>query len=129
MSAVTNTMRFYHHESCGQCTPCREGTGWLEKVAHKFHAGHAHAGDADLLADVAKNMRGRTICVLADAAAMPMQSYLQHFRGEFEKRVREPAHEQRMRSARDEYTLAAKRETLNHGAPSVTDVGSEMEGV
>ncbi len=129
MSAVTNTMRFYHHESCGQCTPCREGTGWLEKLAHKFHAGHAHAGDVDLVGEVAQNMRGRTICVLADAAAMPMQSYLEHFRGEFEKRVHEPAYVERQRTARDEITPEAKRETVAHGAPNVTDVGMGTDRV
>ena len=129
MSAIYNTMRFYHHESCGQCTPCREGTGWLEKLAHKHHAGHAAAGDADLLADVAKNMRGRTICVLADAAAMPMQSYLQLYRGEFEKRVAAPAYAERERTARDEITPAAKRDTVRHGAPGVLDVGMGMDRI
>jgi NADH-quinone oxidoreductase subunit F len=123
MSSIYNTMRFYHHESCGQCTPCREGTGWLEKLAHKHHAGHAAAGDADLLADVAKNMRGRTICVLADAAAMPMQSYLQHFRADFDARAAEPAAMARLRTARDEITPAAKRDSVLHGAPGVADVG------
>ena len=54
MSAIYNTMRFYHHESCGQCTPCREGTGWLEKVAHRFHQTTAMQGDVDLLADIAE---------------------------------------------------------------------------
>ena len=129
MSAVYNTMRFYHHESCGQCTPCREGTGWLEKLAHKFHGGHAHSGDVDLVGEVAKNMRGRTICVLADAAAMPMQSYLQHFRGEFEKRTHEPAHVERLRTPRDEITPTAKRESVQHGAPNVVDVGMGMDRV
>ncbi|HLU70061.1 MAG TPA: NADH-quinone oxidoreductase subunit NuoF [Fibrobacteria bacterium] len=123
MSAVYNTMRFYHHESCGQCTPCREGTGWLEKLAHKHHEGHAAAGDADLLGDVAKNMRGRTICVLADAAAMPMQSYLKHFRGDFDQRVGEKARAVKVRTARDEITPAAKRDAALHGAPGVEKVG------
>lgn len=129
MSAVYNTMRFYHHESCGQCTPCREGTGWLEKLAHRFHQNRAHFGDIDLMADVAGNMRGRTICVLADAAAMPMQSYLKHFRGEFEKRVHEPAHVERRRSARDEITSEAKREVFRRGAPDMLDVGMGMDRI
>jgi NADH-quinone oxidoreductase subunit F len=129
VSAAYNTMRFYHHESCGQCTPCREGTGWLEKLTHRFHQSQAHSGDTDLLADVAKNMRSRTICVLADAAAMPMQSYLRHFRGEFEKRVREPAHIERQRSARDEITPEAKRETFRRGAPDMLDVGMGMDRI
>ncbi len=123
MSAAYNTMRFYHHESCGQCTPCREGTGWLEKLAHRFHENHARAGDADLLGEVAKNMRGRTICVLADAAAMPMQSYLQHFRGEFDASTSLGASKMRERTARDEITPAAKRDAARNGAPSVMGVG------
>ncbi len=129
MSAVYNTMKFYHHESCGQCTPCREGTGWLEKLAHRFHENHAHAGDIDLLADVAKNMRGRTICVLADAAAMPMQSYLQLFRDEFEKRTHQEAYVERKRTARDEITPEAKREAVEHGATTAVNVGMGMDRI
>ena len=82
-----------------------------------------------LLGDVAKNMRGRTICVLADAAAMPMQSYLQLFRGEFEKRVHEPAYTERKRTARDEITPEAKRETVAHGGPDVLSVGMGMDRI
>ncbi len=108
ISAIYNTMRFYHHESCGQCTPCREGTGWLEKLAHRFHHDEGREGEVDLLGDVAKNMRGRTICVLADAAAMPMQSYLQHFRADFEARVKAASWKERTRSYKDEITPKAK---------------------
>ncbi len=109
MSSIYNTMRFYHHESCGQCTPCREGTGWLEKVAHRFHHNEGREGDVELLGDIAKNMRGRTICVLADAAAMPMQSYLQHFKADFEARVKAAKTVERQRSYRDEITPTAKQ--------------------
>ncbi|MBX7057498.1 MAG: NADH-quinone oxidoreductase subunit NuoF [Leptospirales bacterium] len=74
--ALYNLMRFYHHESCGQCTPCREGTGWLEKVMERLYHGHGRTEDLALLKEISGNMRGRTICPLADAAAMPMGSFL-----------------------------------------------------
>src|SRR5262250_2000663 len=70
VDAMLNLAHFFHHESCGQCTPCREGTGWLEKVLHDLEEGHASATDVDLLLNVAGNMMGNTICALADAAAM-----------------------------------------------------------
>ncbi len=91
--AVYNLMRFYHHESCGQCTPCREGTGWLEKLVHRIYHGHGRTEDLKLINDVCGNMRGRTICALADAAVMPMTSYLKEFRSEFEAYIKEPARE------------------------------------
>ena len=126
ISAIYNTMRFYHHESCGQCTPCREGTGWLEKVSHRFHRQEGHQGDIELLADISKNMRGRTICVLADAAAMPMQSYIKHFRPEFEARLKEKAAVDRQRGYQDEITPKAKRMTAEGAGPSAMDVGSKQ---
>lgn len=86
--SIYNLMKFYHHESCGQCTPCREGTGWLEKLVHRVYEGHGARADLDLINDVCTNMRGRTICALADAAVMPMTSYLKEFRSEFEARVK-----------------------------------------
>ncbi len=124
ISAIYNTMRFYHHESCGQCTPCREGTGWLEKVAHRFHHDEGHEGDVELLADIAKNMRGRTICVLADAAAMPMQSYLQHFKGDFLAKVKETPFVEKKRTYRDEISPTAKKLSATGAGPSAMDVGS-----
>ncbi len=75
---------FYAHESCGQCTPCREGTGWLEKVLQRIRRGEGKPSDLTLLDNVAVNMQGTTICPLADAAAMPMRSFLEKFRDEFE---------------------------------------------
>ncbi|MFZ4715597.1 MAG: NADH-quinone oxidoreductase subunit NuoF [Bacteriovoracaceae bacterium] len=78
------TLEFYHHESCGQCTPCREGTGWLEKILKRGEAGHGKIEDIQLLDTVAANMRGRTICALADAAAMPAQGMVKKFRKELE---------------------------------------------
>ena len=82
-----NFTRFYHHESCGQCSPCREGTGWMEKVLHKLEAGHGSYSDIDLLVNVAKNIEGHTICPLGDAAAWPVGSAIRHFRDEFEWHV------------------------------------------
>ncbi len=79
-----NFSRFYHHESCGQCSPCREGTGWLEKVLHSIESGHGSYKDIDLLVNVAKNIEGNTICPLGDAAAWPVASAIRHFRDEFE---------------------------------------------
>lgn len=79
---------FYAHESCGQCTPCREGTGWLKKILTRIRSGGGTPADLDLLDAVAGNMRGTTICPLADAAAMPCQSFLGKFRGEFEHYIR-----------------------------------------
>jgi NADH-quinone oxidoreductase subunit F len=74
---------FYQHESCGQCTPCREGTGWLWRMVSRIEHGHGKADDLALLDSVADNIKGRTICALGDAAAMPVQGMLKHFRGEF----------------------------------------------
>jgi NADH-quinone oxidoreductase subunit F len=91
VDALWNLMRFYHHESCGQCTPCREGTGWLEKIVKRAFAGGAEGADLDLVLEIANNMRGRTICALADAAAMPAASYIKEFRGEFEAKSRKTA--------------------------------------
>ncbi|HEV8717649.1 MAG TPA: NADH-quinone oxidoreductase subunit NuoF [Candidatus Binatia bacterium] len=75
--------RFYHHESCGQCTPCREGTGWLHKLLVRLEEGNGQAEDIDLMNKISDNMMGNTVCVLADAAAMPTQSYIGKFRDEF----------------------------------------------
>lgn len=80
---------FYHHESCGQCTPCREGTGWLDKIVHSILEGRGRLQDIDLLIKVADNMKGRTICALSDAAALPVLSFVSKFREEFEFFVRE----------------------------------------
>lgn len=82
-----NFSRFYHHESCGQCSPCREGTGWLEKVLHRLENGHGKISDMDLLVNVAGNIEGNTICPLGDAAAWPVASAIRHFRDEFEWHV------------------------------------------
>ncbi len=82
--------RFYHHESCGQCSPCREGTGWMEKILHRIEHGHGKMSDIDLLVSVAKKIEGNTICPLGDAAAWPVASAIRHFREEFEYHVKYP---------------------------------------
>ncbi len=78
---------FYMHESCGQCTPCREGTGWLWRLVDRIHRGEGRPADMDVLDDVAANIMGRTICALGDAAAMPVRAMLKHFRHEFEAMI------------------------------------------
>ena len=78
---------FYYEESCGQCTPCREGTGWLYRVVHRIENGQGRPEDLDLLNSVADNIQGRTICALGDAAAMPVRAFIRHFRSEFEHHI------------------------------------------
>jgi len=85
-----NFTRFYHHESCGQCSPCREGTGWMEKILHKILDGHGTMKDIDLLWDIQGKIEGRTICPLGDAAAWPVASAIRHFRKDFEEYIQNP---------------------------------------
>jgi NADH-quinone oxidoreductase subunit F len=82
--------RFYHHESCGQCSPCREGTGWMEKILHSILEGHGKPSDIDLLWDIQRKIEGNTICPLGDAAAWPVASAIRHFRSEFEEYINNP---------------------------------------
>ncbi|HEY9843011.1 MAG TPA: NADH-quinone oxidoreductase subunit NuoF [Candidatus Obscuribacterales bacterium] len=84
VKVLVNLLRFYAHESCGQCSPCREGTGWLYKTVKNILHGHGVQGELEKIADIAVNMEGRTVCPLAAAATMPTNSYLKHFRPEFE---------------------------------------------
>jgi len=83
--------RFYHHESCGQCSPCREGTGWMEKILHKIISGKGTLQDVDLLWDIQSKIEGKTICPLGEAAAWPVAAAIRHFRSEFEEYVKNPA--------------------------------------
>jgi NADH-quinone oxidoreductase subunit F len=83
--------RFYHHESCGQCSPCREGTGWMEKILHRIVEGHGKPSDIDLLWDIQRKIEGNTICPLGDAAAWPVASAIRHFRAEFEEYINNPS--------------------------------------
>ena len=85
-----NFSRFYHHESCGQCSPCREGTGWMEKVLHRIETGEGRWHDLDLLVNIASKIEGNTICPLGDAAAWPVASAIRHFRNEFEFHIANP---------------------------------------
>ena len=78
---------FYHEESCGQCTPCREGTGWLYRMVRRIEQGKGQPDDLDALVSVADNIAGRTICALGDAAALPVKSFIKHFRSEFEYHI------------------------------------------
>jgi NADH-quinone oxidoreductase subunit F len=78
---------FYYEESCGQCTPCREGTGWLYRMVHRIETGRGRPEDLDALVSVADNIAGRTICALGDAAALPVKSFIQHFRDEFQHHI------------------------------------------
>ena len=87
VGALARLSHFYYEESCGQCTPCREGTGWLAKVMHRIEHGQGKQEDLDLLNDVAHRIGGRTICALGDAAAMPVMSFLKHFRDEFQYHI------------------------------------------
>ena len=87
VDAVLNLMKFYAHESCGQCTPCREGTPWVVKVLERIAHGRGRIEDLDLLFDLADNIEGRTVCALADGACWPLISILQKFRHEFEAKI------------------------------------------
>ncbi len=87
IQAITNLSHFYKHESCGQCTPCREGTGWLWRMMKKMVSGEASLEDIDTLLDVTKQVEGHTICALGDAAAWPIQGLIKNFRPEMEKRI------------------------------------------
>ena len=89
VEAITRLSYFFKHESCGQCTPCREGTGWLFRILKKMVYGNLKIKDIDKLLDVTKQVEGHTICALGDAAAWPIQGLIRHFRSEVEKRIEE----------------------------------------
>ena len=87
--AISRISYFYKHESCGQCTPCREGTGWMWRTMERLREGDASPGMIDRLLDVTKQVEGHTICALDDAAAWPIQGLIRHFRPELERRIAE----------------------------------------
>ncbi len=89
VEAIANLSHFYMHESCGQCTPCREGTGWMYRVMKRMVQGRADREEIDQLLDVTKQIEGHTICALGDAAAWPIQGLIRHFRPELERRIEE----------------------------------------
>jgi NADH-quinone oxidoreductase subunit F len=88
IKAIWRLSKFYKHESCGQCTPCREGTGWMMRVMDRLVKGEAGIEEIDMLFDVTKQVEGHTICALGDAAAWPIQGLIRHFRGEIEDRIK-----------------------------------------
>lgn len=90
---LTRIAHFYYEESCGQCTPCREGTGWMWRVLHRILEGHGKIEDLDLLSNVANKIMGRTICALGDAAALPVISFIKHFREEFVAHIEKTRHD------------------------------------
>src|SRR5690606_14557107 len=85
--AIARISYFYKHASCGQCTPCREGTGWMWRVLNRMARGEAEMSEIDTLLDVASQVEGHTICALGDAAAWPIQGLIRHFRHEIEERI------------------------------------------
>jgi NADH-quinone oxidoreductase subunit F len=87
--AISRISKFYMHESCGQCTPCREGTGWMWRVMERLRSGAAEPHEIDMLFEVTKQVEGHTICALGDAAAWPIQGLIRHFRPEMERRIAE----------------------------------------
>ena len=99
--AISRISYFYKHESCGQCTPCREGTGWMWRVMERLRTGEAEIGEIDMLQEVTKQVEGHTICALGDAAAWPIQGLIRHFRPEIERRINE-------RKAAPDYAVAAE---------------------
>jgi len=97
--AISRISYFYKHESCGQCTPCREGTGWMWRMMERLREGDAEVADIDKLLDVTKQVEGHTICALGDAAAWPIQGLVRHFRPELERRIAERTGKQMLEAA------------------------------
>jgi NADH-quinone oxidoreductase subunit F len=89
VKAIARLSQFYTHESCGQCTPCREGTGWMWRVMERMVRGDADKREIDMLLEVSYQVDGHTICALGDAAAWPIQGLIRHFRPEMERRIEE----------------------------------------
>ncbi len=87
VNAIARLSQFYKHESCGQCTPCREGTGWMWRVMERMVKGDATVDEIDMLLEVTYEIEGHTICALGDAAAWPVQGLIRHFRPEMERRI------------------------------------------
>ncbi|MGE0260937.1 MAG: NADH-ubiquinone oxidoreductase-F iron-sulfur binding region domain-containing protein, partial [Alphaproteobacteria bacterium] len=97
VKAIARLAQFYKHESCGQCTPCREGCGWVWRVMERMVVGNASVAEIDMLEEVTREIEGHTICALADGAMWPVQGLIRHFRPELERRI-------------DEYRAAAPRQ-------------------
>jgi NADH-quinone oxidoreductase subunit F len=88
IKAIARLSAFYKHESCGQCTPCREGTGWLMRLMYRLVEGRAEPAEIDTLEQVTRQIEGHSICALGDAAAWPVQGLIRHFRPELEERIK-----------------------------------------
>ena len=88
VAAISRLSKFYMHESCGQCTPCREGTGWISRMMIRMVSGAASIDEINLLEQVTRQIEGHTICALGDAAAWPIQGLIRHFRPELEARIK-----------------------------------------
>jgi NADH-quinone oxidoreductase subunit F len=86
--AASKMIHFFKHESCGKCSPCREGTFWMEDVYHRLLNGHSRPGDVDLLLDITNQMDGNCFCLLGEFSLCPVRSSIQHFRGEYDALVR-----------------------------------------
>jgi NADH-quinone oxidoreductase subunit F len=86
--AMANLLRFYRHESCGQCTPCREGSGWLYRILERIAAGEAEVAELDRLHEIADNVMGNTICAFGEGMSMPTMGFLRKFRRELEEYIR-----------------------------------------
>jgi len=97
VKCISRLMEFYKHESCGQCTPCREGVNWMYKILKRFETGNGRPDEIDMLWEISKQVEGHTICALGDGAAWPAQGLIRHFRPELEKRMKE--HEEKKQSA------------------------------
>lgn len=89
VKALIRIAKFYYHESCGQCTPCREGTGWMLRILKRIDEGNGRPEDIDLLVNVADNIDGNTICALGEAAAWPVKWTVKKFRKEFEAKIKD----------------------------------------
>ena len=87
IKSILRLSKFYQHESCGQCTPCREGTSWLADIMGRMEIGKADYAEIDMLDEISRQIEGHTICALGDAAAWPVQGLIRHFRHEMEERI------------------------------------------
>jgi NADH dehydrogenase (ubiquinone) flavoprotein 1 len=87
VQAISRLSAFYQHESCGQCTPCREGTTWMANMMRRFETGNAQKSEIDMIEELSRQIEGHTICALGDAAAWPVQGLIRHFRPEIEKKI------------------------------------------
>lgn len=91
IGAIRRLSHFYTHESCGQCTPCREGTGWMESILNRMETGEAELEEIPMLEEISRGIEGHTICALGDAAAWPVQGLIKSYRHKIEERIKDPS--------------------------------------